>query len=590
MEKQPEPRQTNDPHFEVIYQYVQQHTSNVTVIISLYNYQQYIIECLESIKYQTLRSFDLLVVDDCSQDNSASIAKTWMRENRSRFNRCSLLRHKKNMGLAQSRNTAFDQAWTPFVFVLDADNALYPRCLERHLSVMSECDASFSYSYLEVFGAVRGLQNTILWDEKLLQFGNIVDAMVMLRKSTWEQAGGYSIMEVMGWEDYDLWFKIARNGGWGILIPEILARYRVHTKSMLRTITNPKTDRLREIVLQNYPEYFTDPSVRLDIFSKANRYDEAIQESILILQEKPQDDKLWKHLLWLYLKTDRINDYKDAAARMLSYCPEVINELIDDPKIDLSVVEEIVLRATYQKPDEPIFYQAMAKLFLLQGNIQACIQNAKIARQLSEQRKTCITTKLQENCIQQAQELVNQWIKEEPQNPEALFYKAICEVRQQKYFSAMRIFEKIIRGEYKDALVLENYIDTALRTNKKGLALKLLEEFILLEPTEEWQKAISRLALNWPDIYVFGHLEKYLKSESKTDKDPANTLQLLLEADDLVEAFQQYSDYFDQKLIDHIKQKAVEAANQNVHHLASIFYELADSIEQFVNQSAHPKT
>jgi glycosyltransferase involved in cell wall biosynthesis len=580
----PKPRQTNDPYFEVIYQYVQQYTSHVTVVISLYNYQQYIKECLESVKKQTLKTFDLLVVDDCSQDNSTRIVESWMRENRSRFNRCSLLRHKQNMGLAQTRNTAFDQACTPFVFVLDADNALYPRCLERHLAVLSDCDASFSYSYLEVFGAVKGLQNTILWDKKILQFGNMVDAMVMLRKSAWEQAGGYSIMEVMGWEDYDLWFKIARNGGWGILIPEILARYRVHTKSMLRTITNSKTDRLREILLQSYPEYFTDPYVRLDILSKTNRYDEAIQVCIKILQEKPQDHKLWKHLLWLYLKANRINNYKDAAVKMLFYCPEIIDELIDDPKIDLSIVKEIVIRATYEKPDEPIFYQAMAKLFLLEGHIQECIQNAKIARELSEQRKTSIRTKLQENCIQQAQMLVNQWIKEEPQNPGALFFKAICEVRQQKLFSAIRIFEQIILAGHKDPLVLENYIDTALRANKKGLALKLLEEFILLEPTEEWQQAISRLAQNWPDLHIFRYVEKHFNTECKTDKDPANILELLLEADDLVEAFQQYSDCFDQKLIDHIKHKAAEAANQSDQHLASIFYELADSIEQFLNQ------
>ncbi|MFZ5809916.1 MAG: glycosyltransferase [Chloroflexota bacterium] len=585
MTKEPKPHQPNDPHFEVIYQYAHRYTSSVTVIISLFNYQQYIKECLESVKKQTLKSFDLLVVDDCSQDNSTTVVKNWMRENHSRFNRCSLLRHKQNMGLAQTRNTAFDQASTPFVFVLDADNALYPRCLERHLAVLCDCDASFSYSYLEVFGAVKGLQNTILWDKKILQFGNMVDAMVMLRKSAWEQAGGYSIMEVMGWEDYDLWFKIARNGGWGILIPEILARYRVHTKSMLRTITNPKSDRLREILLQCYPEYFTDPSVRLDILSKANRYDEAIQECIKILQEKPQDNNLWKHLLWLYLQRDQISDYKEAAVRMLSYCPEIINDLIDDPRIDLYIVKEIVIRSIHEKPYEPIFYQALAKLSLLEGNIQECIQNANNARELSDQRKASIRTMLQGNDIQQAQMLVNQWIKEEPQNPEALFFKAICEVRQQKFFTAIRIFEQIIQGRYKDPLVLENYMDTALRANKKGLALKLLEEFILLEPTEEWQKAISRLALNWPDLHVFGYVEKQINIESKTDNDPAYTLQLLLEADDLVEAFQQYSNRFDQKLIYHIKQKAEEAINQSDHHLASIFYELSDSIEQWRDQN-----
>jgi hypothetical protein len=61
----------------------------------------------------------------------------------------------------------------------------------------------------------------------------------------------------MGWEDFDLWFKLARLGHWGVLVPEILARYRVHGESMLRTVTNPKVDRLWAHLRSTYPEFFT---------------------------------------------------------------------------------------------------------------------------------------------------------------------------------------------------------------------------------------------------------------------------------------------------------------------------------------------
>lgn len=63
--------------------------------------------------------------------------------------------------------------------------------------------------------------------------------MVLLRKSVWVQVGSYSTLEVMGWEDFNFWFKIARMKGWGILVSEILGRYRVYRSSMLNTITNP---------------------------------------------------------------------------------------------------------------------------------------------------------------------------------------------------------------------------------------------------------------------------------------------------------------------------------------------------------------
>ncbi len=575
----------NDQHFEVVYEHSRGQVPSVSVIVSLYNYQQYIEECLESVKNQTLQAFDLLVVDDCSQDNSTTIVKKWMKQNYARFNRCCLLRHKQNLGLAPTRNTAFEQARTPYVFVLDADNSLYPRCLERHLAVLSECDASFSYSYLEVFGAVRGLQNTTLWDKALLQFGNMVDAMVMMRKNAWEQAGGYSIMEVMGYEDYDLWFKIANHEGWGVLIPEILARYRVHTKSMLRTITNPKSDRLREILLESYPQYFTDPYVRLEILTKAKRYEDAILECLEILKEKPDDSNIWKHLLWLYLQTNRFAEYQDAAVAMLSYCPELTGDLIDNPQLSTSMLKEVLTQAIYKNPNKFIFYQGMAKLSLLEGNLQSCIENAKIARQHYSKHKEALDKLIHENDIQEAQKLIDQWLKEEPQSPEALFYQAVCEVKQQKYFSALHIFDQLIKRGYQNHSVLADYIDTALRARKKGLALKLLEEFILLEPSPEWQEALHRLALDWPEIRIFVTLDNYFGANSRAKNNSEITLQYLLGADDLVEAFQTYSDRFDQDLIDYIHEKAEGAKKQNDQDFATLLSELAKAIEQWVEQN-----
>src|SRR5262249_33783070 len=83
--------------------------------------------------------------------------------------------------------------------------------------------------------------------------------MVLLRKSIWEKLGGYSTnMPVMGWEDFDLWFKLARAKGWGILVPQILTRYRVHGSSMLRTVTNPRADALGSHLRSTYPEFFGD--------------------------------------------------------------------------------------------------------------------------------------------------------------------------------------------------------------------------------------------------------------------------------------------------------------------------------------------
>lgn len=232
-------------------------TAVVTVAISLFNYRDYIIPCLESVKSQTLKDLDLIVVDDCSTDESLAVVTDWLEKNETAFRDVLLIHHKSNRGLPYARNTAFAHARTDFVFILDADNLLYPRCLERLLGGLKHCDASFAYCLLEKFGEETGIGNARSWNPIALQHGNFIDAMVLHRKQAWEEAGGYATdMPVMGWEDFDLWFRIARVGGWGVQIPEILARYRVKRSSMLHTITNPNADKLWTYLRAKHPESF----------------------------------------------------------------------------------------------------------------------------------------------------------------------------------------------------------------------------------------------------------------------------------------------------------------------------------------------
>ncbi|MDI6804240.1 MAG: glycosyltransferase family A protein [Bacteroidota bacterium] len=231
-------------------------TPLVTVIITLYNYQSFISTCLDSLKNQTIDKLNLVIVDDCSKDQSLKKANKWLDENGIRFNDYVLARHTINRGLAVSRNTAISLARTKYVFILDADNLLYPRCLESLVDALENCDASFAYSYLEEFGDGNRLKNTKPWNSSTLGIVSTIDAMVLLRKNVLDKVNGYSIMPVMGWEDYELWFKIARIKGWGVQVPEILARYRVHRTSMLNTITNPNVEKLWNYLKENYPEYF----------------------------------------------------------------------------------------------------------------------------------------------------------------------------------------------------------------------------------------------------------------------------------------------------------------------------------------------
>jgi glycosyltransferase involved in cell wall biosynthesis len=229
--------------------------TDVTVAISLFNYESYVGEALDSVLRQVLRPLGLIVVDDCSTDGSLAVAARWCTAHGEAFSTCRLVRHQQNSGLAAARNTGFDLAPTTYVFVLDADNILHPTCVSRCLEALEAASADFAYPLQEAFGAAVDLRNLGWWDPTRLAKGNYIDAMALIRKAAWRVVGGYSRMPVMGWEDYDLWCKFAEHGYDGVQVPQILARYRESPSSMLRSVTNnPATmDRLQTDMRTRHP-------------------------------------------------------------------------------------------------------------------------------------------------------------------------------------------------------------------------------------------------------------------------------------------------------------------------------------------------
>jgi glycosyltransferase involved in cell wall biosynthesis len=222
----------------VLFESIHDAESRVTVAVTLYNYAGFVIEALDSVVRQDLEHLDLIVVDDQSTDGGEQRALDWLRSNHERFGRAILLRHTRNQGLAAARNQGFAAAATPYVFVLDADNQFYPRCLTVCLETADASRADMVYTILEVFGEHEGLMGTDVWDPIALHERNYIDAMALVKRTAWEQVGGYRRMPVGGWEDYDFWLKFAEAGLDALRVPEILCRYRQHHGSMLRSVTD----------------------------------------------------------------------------------------------------------------------------------------------------------------------------------------------------------------------------------------------------------------------------------------------------------------------------------------------------------------
>jgi hypothetical protein len=229
---------TDLPDSEVVFEHDRCQGSEVTVVVPLHNYEQYIVEALQSVTAQTLPDLDLVIVDDASSDNSLDRALAWSRENKHRFNRLLVLKNRQNAKLGPTRNAAFDAAQTPYVLPLDADNRLLPACVEQCLQAIKRTGAAYAYPKIQAFGGSTYLMGEMPYDPIRFVGGNYIDAMALVSKGAWSGAGGYHDVP-FGWEDYDFWCRVTELGLHGVAVgSEPLAEYRVHGESMLTTCTN----------------------------------------------------------------------------------------------------------------------------------------------------------------------------------------------------------------------------------------------------------------------------------------------------------------------------------------------------------------
>lgn len=229
-------------------------SSKVTVLVPLYNYAEYVVEALDSVREQSLADLDLVIVDDKSSDGSLGIAVKWAEANSARFNRIVVAANSENSGLALARNVGFALAETPFVLPLDADNRLLPECAAACLAAIESTAAAFAYPLIRDFGDADGLRGEHDYDPLRLANSNYIDAMALISRAAWAAAGGFDHIE-HGWEDYDFWCRLARHGLYGAKVPGgPLAEYRVHNRSMTaRAVEDPEVfSAMTEAVTQRH--------------------------------------------------------------------------------------------------------------------------------------------------------------------------------------------------------------------------------------------------------------------------------------------------------------------------------------------------
>jgi hypothetical protein len=222
----------------------------LTVIVPLYNQEREILAALGSLERSARDDWEAVVVDDASNDGGGDAVRSWIEQHQHRA--CRLVRHDLNRGLAAARNTGAAEARTDRLLMLDADNELRRTAMPRLMEALdADPEAGFAYGIIERFSVdgPEGLVSSFGWDPPRLRRGNYIDACALVRRQALNELGGYSSdQRLYGWEDYDLWVRMAEAGRHAAFVPEIIARYRVAPSSMIWEANLSTTDAFAALV------------------------------------------------------------------------------------------------------------------------------------------------------------------------------------------------------------------------------------------------------------------------------------------------------------------------------------------------------
>jgi glycosyltransferase involved in cell wall biosynthesis len=197
-------------------------------------------------------------VNDASTDQSLAYAEKAQRES---VLPVRLIDKKFNTGLADARNVGLRLARAPYAFIMDADNLIFPRALEELYEEIIRSGSAAVYSILCRFRGRpeqrRGLLSYFDWDPRMLVEHPYIDAMALFDRAQLVELGGYDneLFKIgwFGWEDYELWLRMAAAHLNAKLVPNILCLYRHHESAMSNTTNLFEIDLARHLIARYQP-------------------------------------------------------------------------------------------------------------------------------------------------------------------------------------------------------------------------------------------------------------------------------------------------------------------------------------------------
>lgn len=194
----------------------------VSVIMPCYNDGKYIMEAIDSIVKQTYQNWELIIVDDGSDDEETKRIINEIQNPKIK------VFHTEHLRPAGARNYGIQKAEGTYILPVDSDDRIHEEYMEKAVKMIeSNPRIGVVYCKAELFGEKSGSWNLSDYSFKHMLLDNIVFVTALFYKSDWEKVGGFNTSMAQGMEDYDFWLSILGLEREICQIPEVLFYYRI---------------------------------------------------------------------------------------------------------------------------------------------------------------------------------------------------------------------------------------------------------------------------------------------------------------------------------------------------------------------------
>jgi glycosyltransferase involved in cell wall biosynthesis len=219
----------------------------VSIIIPCYNQGAYIQEAIDSVKAQTYADWEIIIVNDGSDDEETIQLLVRLKEEGLHIIDIS------NSGVSEARNKGIAVANGEYILPLDADDKIAPEYLEKAVKVLLEKpQVKLVYCDCEFFGMQTGICIVSAFSMQGMLFTNLIFNAALIRKIDFDKTDGYDADFILGWEDWEFWLRYIKKEEEVEKIPHTYFYYRIKNESRNSSI---KDERLKICEQQLYKKH-----------------------------------------------------------------------------------------------------------------------------------------------------------------------------------------------------------------------------------------------------------------------------------------------------------------------------------------------